>query len=863
MEFRKSHNHRIHCLHQKKFRYTFKKRLNANCMKGFTPTWSSKVETEFQERVEERKEEENGNVRWRVKDFQGAYHVTRIESKLPIAGSAIQLERLRVSAAATKHARQNTTMEQLQNTFEASSKGQVALEASMIKFKFNPTNYVYDNIEKIISDRENELETINKRFNREKQAFSAGCPISTLRLFEVVDINDIKSAQDMLSRGLVDPNAVGAFNNGRTCLMEACSRSRITMIECLLKFGADPNQKDASGTGTLQCMWELYMAEPKCNQLRKKVHLQNIHSILTCLLDFGVGLGMKGSDGNTALHTAVAQKSPELCWLILQRGDVSLLDEKNNAGHIPLDCAPDKNDDSFKLVLNWRKFVSANKLTEFSKEWFKFINNPQPGPGLAINFHAQKVLDGFQMAEWSSESTHIFKKQLALRQEEDTRQNNIKYKTKSESKEVGNKVVIADAVKRAQVQYTPLYRSRIDSQRKKMKPSERKLTLVEYLVGTETREKAVIVDQARKVRGQHQKLAVRRLGTAQSILNDNFKGRPRVIHPSSETTLIRPWTSSVVARPGASVRPNILAKVANDSLNDSASSNTLHTTAQYYAKRVSNTKTDEKQSKGVAPKTGVDAFKPLRRGTFSTADLNLGATKTMGTTPEKVLFVNERRNAVKQTKSDIQTCTKNISELNFENDIKVKSQARKSTSSTGTVMNPTLLPPSYNEHELYSSLRYQNTGLRGKFGRLEIAEALTIAVRRTQAGVIPKCIVDAILNSIDDNESSPGGLVSINDLKEKFANFVVNKVPIDVGPVLGILDEGLKAGHKLEMLHPSLDEFIHLNGNYPQRPGPFDSRPSVSEPWCEPSNITFKLAKYKSSDENPNITKYIKTSNHF
>lgn len=141
---------------------------------------------------------------------------------------------------------------------------------------------------------------------------------------------DMDAVRDALAAG-ANPDEI-VDNSGNTAIHHLINRtfgSRVTLIEMLLKAGADPNKENAKGKSPLH------------RAAIDAVGLESGTEIMRILLDHRADLHKPDAAGNTPLHDAVEgwlrSNSPKNLLFLLGAG--ADIHRKNNAGLSPLEIA--------------------------------------------------------------------------------------------------------------------------------------------------------------------------------------------------------------------------------------------------------------------------------------------------------------------------------------------------------------------------------------------------------------------------------------------------------------------------------------------------------------------------------------------
>ncbi|GBG28921.1 Dehydrogenase/reductase SDR family member 4 [Hondaea fermentalgiana] len=899
--------------------------------------WYRAIKAE-EERLEDiRSREAEGYPHWSAKDFGGAYHSSRIANKFPIAGSAIELERVRKSGIVTRKDREARELAEVQLTHEyrARAKGVFAEQREVFKGRYSTRVYLEEDVMTALGRRDVELAHLRKRFRRERDAFSCKDGTPLVGFMAAVRAGELEKVQGMLNRGEVDINEVGSFNQGETALMEACKHGRVTMANMLLDLGADPNQKSARGEGTLHMVWYPVLQDggKACQGLHRVVALRNVYSLLERLFAEGADPGMLNPSLQSTLHIAAAEQCTAICDLILRAGEPYLLDLKDSQGQTPLDVAPSETHESSKLLRNWRACVKGNKLTDFQKAWFHYMNAPAVGPRLAIRPSAGKVINELRVSDFRRHAGTALRDGIASRRHEEIEADRTKASAGFSESEgsLTNKRPVAEYVQLAQKRYTATFRAKVEQERKMLKPSDRKLTLVEYLVGVEARKRAAELDRKSKTRGSHGRLLTRRKAVAHALLADTYRGGAERVrrrdledvpleatddeHVAADVlqnnVLRRPWTVSAIGRSGGAFHPRVLGRVVRNVRGTPENASAMARISSHYAQRAASVthitsamQADEQADEVEAevavstPQANTATMMPTakerltRRMTVRLANvqedesivgsrplhIDQGEEEKSDSREEEIAqgFANGRAsrnksrrkgaiaqnaNALKATQESVEAAEKNLRYSGGRDKEDSSSDQGSKARSLRPGANATyrskhvpaaLMPPQYNMREVLSSLTLDANG-KSTYTRVEVASVLTLLRARLPGDVLSSQLSNAILRAIHHDERTDAGNVTVEELREQFRDFHLNKKPVDTTPVFDALEKSLNARFREELFHASLGPYHVYSTDDLQRPGPYMARPANTQPWLG-SHVRLdrnRVLRDRHHDENP------------
>lgn len=862
-----------------------------------------------------RQQEELGYPNWQAKDFGGAYHETRIANKFPIAGTAIEVEQIRKKGIITRKEREEKELADIQavHVYRAQEKGKFAEQRELFRGQYSERVYLEADVQETLESRKAKLARLRRRFQRERNAFTQKADSSMKDFIHAVREGRLERVQGYLQRRTIDVNSVTSYNEGQTALMEACIHGRVTMAKMLLEMGADPDQKSARGEGTLHVVWNPVVQTPRPEGLHRVVLLRNIYTLIECLLDAGADPSMVNTQSLTTLHFAAAEQSTAVCELILRKGNTALLDQTDSQGQTPLDVAPDQKHESYKLLLNWKACVQGNKLTDFQKAWFHYMNAPAAGPRLAVQPSAGTVIAGLRITDYKRQAGTELREGVVQRRREDIAadQTNVNAGLESTGDKLVEKKSVAEYVQLAQKQYTASFRAKCKAERQKKKPSDRKLTLVEYLVGYEARKRAEELDKTSKSKRSKSHLLDRRKAIAHALLKDNYRGGPERTrrrdledvpleatddeHLAADVlqnnVLRRPWTVSTIGRSGGAFHPRVLGRVVANTQGAPDKTSTIDLTPSHYATRKAGVKRitgklhsqeeninesdiahAESQQK-IQQKLDVKSPKEhlMRRMTVRIENVlrdegaisdntyqtqgdtqELSAEHSIGSKRPLTGAKTKRKRAIAQEANMLQAIQASIESAAKNSKYTGSKFSHEAEMYRSKHVPDSVMPPKYNMREILSSLALDANG-KTSFTRLEVASVLTLLRARLPGDTFPMQLSNAILRAIHPDERADAGNVTVAELRERFQDFRYNKRPFDTVPAFDALEKALEARYRDVHLHSSLHEYRVYSTKELQRPGPFDSRPVNTEPWAG-SHVQVNRTRVlcdRLHDENP------------
>jgi len=149
-------------------------------------------------------------------------------------------------------------------------------------------------------------------------------------------------------------------------IFEPMSFGNIYLIKLLLKYGADINQRDASGLNIIY----KYMAENKT--FRREIDQKNYYSNLKSIIGLGANVNAKDSFGGITLHKAILDCDIHTVKIILHSGaDINAVD--NRGRNMIHNCMWQNKIKTFRLIYTFNK---------------KLLNEPDKFGVLPINYAA-------------------------------------------------------------------------------------------------------------------------------------------------------------------------------------------------------------------------------------------------------------------------------------------------------------------------------------------------------------------------------------------------------------------------------------------------------------------------------------------
>jgi len=163
-------------------------------------------------------------------------------------------------------------------------------------------------------------------------------------LGEAVTAGDADEVAALLEDG-ADPNSVLNSHSGETALMKACWYGQGSVVDVLLKFGANIDHQDMGGDYPT-----LFAA----------FHGHN--DIVKALCKAGAKVDLQNQSGHTALMIAVNSRLLDTVIVLLQCG--ASLSVRNNEGKNPVDiaCAKKKNEEMCDYLTEYASGAKTQQL---------------------------------------------------------------------------------------------------------------------------------------------------------------------------------------------------------------------------------------------------------------------------------------------------------------------------------------------------------------------------------------------------------------------------------------------------------------------------------------------------------------------
>lgn len=560
--------------------------------------WRESVDAAYGEALEAEKRAREGRYHWGLQDFHGAYHLNRLKNKFPIPGSALRAEKDRAVGQAYRAKQAGLRFAEISDRLvkDAAHKGAVAVELAKRRAKYGIRSHAYAALEKNLEERQTLYSQQTQRTLREAQARHATPQVLTSEFFIGIREGNVKRVESYLARSLVDVNQIDPRTSGQTALHVACSLHRPLVVNTLLRHGADANQKDSNGNAPVHLVWAPMSRIDDNDHAERKQVLANILGIIRALASYGAALELRDAEGNSALHRGAREDAYAICSFLLEHVSDEHLVEENSKGQTCLDLTPSNTCDSYHLIRTWTLFKRHRRLAEFRKEWTAYLKRDYAHPHLEVNPTAAQAMMQIAMDEFNRESNQVAREQVGVRINaianaetdqvpgESTQTPEVaipldQFRSDSTScgRDEGSRQrkgrPILEYVKDAERQYTRKYREEVEEQRSKLKPSDRSLTLVEYLVGSSGLRKAKQRDRKRAEICTKSRLTLkeRRRRAALGILEDQAlrlaaKDGEEEGSTEDSRTLARPWTVSSLGQPRSRCRPQALHQAAKQSV---------------------------------------------------------------------------------------------------------------------------------------------------------------------------------------------------------------------------------------------------------------------------------------------------------
>ena len=803
-------------------------------------SFTKAVEAEYESLVSESKGAREGRYTWRVQDFDGVYHLSRIKNKYPIPGSALRLERDRAVGQAYREEQAGLRLAHITERLrqESAHKGRVAVELANTRAKYGARSHAYAALDKTIAQKRVLFAEQNSRTQREAKARHASPNVLSLEFFKCVRQGSVQRVESYLARALVDVNLVEADGSAQTALKIACSLHRIGIVRALLHHGADANQRDSNGSAPVHAVWAPLAKIDANDRAERRNKLNAILAILKDLANHGAAMELRDAEGNSVLHMAAREDACTICAFLLEHVSDAHLEERNKKQQTCIDMIESKSSDCFHLIRTWTLFKRHRRLAEFRKEWMAYLKRDDTHPHLEVNPTAAQALVQIEMDEFNRESNQVTREKVGVGinhivsaggsegciAENSNNQTNdflpevviplSQFRRKTESNDTetvlgkigaGPRPILA-YVKDAERQYTRQYREDAEEHRSKLKPSNRTLTLVEYLVGSNGLKKAKHRDKKREQQASSKRMSLseRRRRAALFLLEDQaLTGTPKSekgsTSPSRSSSLARPWTVSSLGQPRSRCRPQALHRAAKASV--AINQPTVKDISSVVSKINENSATRCNLSSSVKPR-------PSSRST-------------------------KRRNALLGVNA--QALRKEIEEIEMQRAsgyyVERDSEMRPHNA-------PSCLPPLYDPMHHFSVLGTKG-GQKLQFTPLDIAEAVrnVRAQHSDNPDFIPPSFDAAIHEFVTLLESSRT-TTTTGRLVNRLAGVKIGKGTEEdqaaTKLIVSALVDELEAAHKQDLLHPSLRPYVEKGHKHKQRPSN-RKRFFLLDPWNGPS----------------------------
>ena len=359
---------------------------------------------------------------------------------------------------------------------------------------------------------------------------------------------------------------------------------------------------------------------------------------------------------------------------------------------------------------------------------------------------------------------------------------------------------LRDVFKEASINYTSRFRKRMKRKRKIVRPSRRKLTMIEYLIGAEGREKGVKMDApAKRGLSQGPDLHTRRRQQAAELLGDDYKGCMKADDDEDDLdAVIRPSGISVLGRSGGVSNPHILQQVAKTKVEN------LQRPMSVVIKANKKASVRHRQTvilRDVIEKTpgggnievdvGVQTSQAHGRG------LRRHDKNVMGVDAAALAKGLERRMDRKGRKSS------------SESTVRLQLRAKR------VLNNPTTLPNEIRPDKVYTSLYLGNFGMKKKYTSLDYR--IAIEHLQTDRWMDRRLIHPQLKNDIlaEARAHDDDGGCDMNTMFERFEVYFIGKDRVETMPALGAIENALKSMHKHTLLHPSLSEYTEKVAQHP------------------------------------------------
>eukprot|EP00505_MAST-04D_sp_SCG-Rhode-Island_P001606 Stramenopile-MAST_4_protein_1606 len=314
------------------------------------------------------REEDLGRVKtepYTIREFRGNYHVHKIESSRPIAGTQIRQELARIEWRTNHATRMANSICEREETAkrdrELGIKSAKSLQDMRQHYGFGKT---CSHVQAIVDARVKEVE-------RMVQSGISKNKTTTKRFWAAVKRSDVHQVSDLIvNKGFEGINV--PKSNGETALILAIRNRDIHFTEGLLGLDANPNTKDHAGRPSLLMPWSNFELNPFMRSEMVRKEAEYILEMTLLLLAYNANINVQRFDGNTCLHLATRYNLMNLVIALVRLGADPYI--KNVEEENVFEYANKFNRvEIIRVVANYRQVADDIRIDEFTRKWRDFI----------------------------------------------------------------------------------------------------------------------------------------------------------------------------------------------------------------------------------------------------------------------------------------------------------------------------------------------------------------------------------------------------------------------------------------------------------------------------------------------------------